>query len=59
MRRIQLELRACKDKLAEIPQDFSDNIYIKAHKEVTERELMSIKMFINSILKITIDDSNI
>ena len=26
MRRIQLELRACKDKLAEIPQDFSDNL---------------------------------
>ena len=26
MRRIQLELRACKDKLAEIPQDFFDNL---------------------------------
>ena len=26
MRRIQLELRACKDKVAEIPQDFFDNI---------------------------------
>ena len=26
--RIQLELRACKDKLAEIPQDFFDNLYI-------------------------------
>ena len=26
MRRVQLELRACKDKLAEIPQDFFDNL---------------------------------
>ena len=28
MRRIQLELRALKDKIAEIPQDFFDNHYI-------------------------------
>ena len=28
MRRIQLELRACKDKLAKIPQDFFDNLIV-------------------------------
>ena len=33
MRRIQLELRACKDKLKEIPQDFFDfYIYINKRK---------------------------
>ena len=26
MQRIQLDLRACKDKLAELPQDFFDNL---------------------------------
>ena len=28
MRRIQLKLRACKDKFAEIPQDFFDNLLL-------------------------------
>ena len=44
MRRIQLELRACKDKLAEIPQDFFDSLYMAAvsggvadHKILMER----------------------
>ena len=31
MRRIQLELRACKDKLAEIPQDFFDISYLNVY----------------------------
>ena len=35
MRRIQLELRACKAKLAEIPQDFFDNLI---YDEVAEKD---------------------
>ena len=34
MQRIQLELRACKDKLAEIPQDFFDNLIFELNNFV-------------------------
>ena len=54
---IQLELRACKDKLAEIPQDFFDNLlllYVKAHVYTYKTALIdaleyNIRAFIREI----------
>ena len=42
MRRIQLELRACKDKLAEMPQDFFDNLILRAQPNTLIDNIVSL-----------------